>query len=420
MSTSRPSENRDSSVAITTEARGEDLIDVRQLIAGASIEELNQLAEEYFSRLPDWNYHLSKPFGSLDETPQLLINFSVILQGLSLCPGMTVLEFGAGTGWASRFLSQLGCHVIAVDVSETALRIAEELYQRHPLIGDRPAPRFLKFDGYKFDLTDSSVDRIMCLDAFHHVPNPGLVLAEFSRVLKEGGIAGFAEPGPEHSKSPQSQYEMRTFKVVENDVNVQEIWRHAQAAGFTQIKLALFNVPPFHLELAEFEDFLQNGAAGHRFAEAVAGFMQSQRNFFLFKGEPAAIDSRCRTGLSARISVTPSFITAKEDERIRAHAVVTNNSPSVWLPRSVGLGAVHLGCHVYQSDGKLFRHSYHWEALTPCEGRPIPPNETVEIEVNIPPLPKGHYRLEFDLVSCDVCWFALNGSQQARIAVEIV
>ena len=143
MSASRHSENQDSSVVSTTEAQDKDLIDVRQLMAGASIEELNQLAEEYFSCLTDWNYHLSKPFGSLDETPQLLINFSVILQGLSLCPGMTVLEFGAGTGWASRFLSQLDCRVIAVDVSETALRIAEELYQRHPLIGDRPAPRFL-------------------------------------------------------------------------------------------------------------------------------------------------------------------------------------------------------------------------------------------------------------------------------------
>jgi ubiquinone/menaquinone biosynthesis C-methylase UbiE len=420
MSTSRHSENQDASVGITAKAHDEGLIDVRQLMAGASIEELNQLAEEYFSRLPDWNYHLSKPFGSLDETPQLLINFSVTLQGLSLCPGMTVLEFGAGTGWASRFLSQLGCHVIAVDVSETALRIAEELYKRHPPIGDRPAPRFLKFDGHGLNLPDRSVDRIMCLDAFHHVPNPGLVLAELGRVLKEGGIAGFAEPGPEHSKSPQSQYEMKTFKVVENDVNVREIWQHAQAAGFTQIKLALFNVPPFHLELAEFEDFLQNGAAGQRFAEAVSGFMQSQRNFFLYKGEPPATDSRYRAGLSAQIAVTPSLITAREDEPIRAQAVVTNNSPSVWLPRSAGSGAVHLGCHVYQSDGKLFRHSYHWEALTPGEGRPIPPNETVEIEVNIPPLPKGHYHLEFDMVSCDICWFALNGSQQARIALEVI
>lgn len=419
MSTSRLPENKDTPVVTTTEAHDAESIDVRQLMAGASLAELNKLAEEYFSRLTDWNYHLSKPFGSVDEAPQLLINFAVTLQGLALCPGMTVLEFGAGTGWASRFLSQLGCRVIAVDVSRTALRIAAELYQRHPLIGDRPAPRFLEFDGSKLDLPDGSVDRIMCLDAFHHVPNPGLVLAELNRVLKEGGIAGFAEPGPEHSRSPQSQYEMRTFKVVENDVDVREIWQHARAAGFTQIKLALFNVPPFHLELAEFEDFLQNGAAGQRFAEAVSGFMQSQRNFFLYKGEPAAIDSRYRTGLSAQISVTPAFSTVRERELIRLRAVVTNNSPSVWLPRNAGLGAVHLGCHVYQSDGTLFRHSYHWEALTPGEGRPVASNETVEIEVNVPPLPKGDYLLEFDMVSYDVCWFALSGSQQARVSVEI-
>jgi ubiquinone/menaquinone biosynthesis C-methylase UbiE len=400
-------------------AHGEELIDVRQLMAASSIEELNRLAEEYFSRLTDWTYHLSKPFGSLDETPQLLINFAVILQGLSLCQGMTVLEFGAGTGWASRFLSQLGCQVIAVDVSETALRIAEEHYKRLPVIGDKPAPRFLKFDGYKLDLPDRSVDRIMCLDAFHHVPNPAEVLAELGRVLKDGGIAGFAEPGPEHSKSPQSQYEMKTFRVIENDVNIQEIRSQALAAGFTKMRLAVFNVPPFHLEVEEFEDFLQNGATAQRFAEFVSGFMQNQRNFFLYKGEPATTDSRYRTGLQALISITPALVQAREGEPISAHAVVTNNSPSVWLPRSAGLGAVHLGCHVYLSDGTLYRHSYHWEALTPGEGRPILPNEIIETEVSLPPLPRGSYLLEFDMVSNDVCWFALNGSQQVRVALEV-
>jgi ubiquinone/menaquinone biosynthesis C-methylase UbiE len=414
------SDNQEQGAAASSDAQGAALIDVRQLMAQSSIEELNRLAEEYFSRLTDWNYHLSKPFGSLDETPQLLINFAVILQGLSLCPGMTVLEFGAGTGWASRFLSQLGCRVIAVDVSETALSIGAELCKRQPVIGDKPAPRFLKFDGYKLDLPDRSVDRIMCLDAFHHVPNPVQVLKELSRVLKDGGIAGFAEPGPEHSKSPQSQYEMKTFKVVENDVNIHEIWLDAQAAGFTKMKLALFNVPPFHLEMEEFEDFLQNGPASQRFAEAVSGFMQNQRNFFLYKGEPATTDSRFRTGLSALMSIEPRLISVKEGEQIKARAVVTNNSPSVWLPRSAGLGAVHLGCHVYLSDGNLFRHSYHWEALTPGEGRPILPNETIETEVSIPALPKGKYLLEFDMVSNDVCWFALNGSQQARIALEVL
>src|SRR6267143_3744607 len=142
----------------------EEVIDVRSLIAAKSLEEHCRLAEEYFSTLSDWTHHLSKPFGSFDETPQLLINFAVVLQGLQLCPGMTVLEFGAGTCWASRVLTQLGCKVIAVDVSPTALTIGQELYQRHPPIGDRPTPQFLLFDGQRIDLLDQSVERVNCLD----------------------------------------------------------------------------------------------------------------------------------------------------------------------------------------------------------------------------------------------------------------
>src|SRR6185503_5914800 len=142
----------------------QELIDVRRMMAATSVEELNRLAEEYFARVTDWNYHLAKPFGAIDEVPQLLINFAVILQGLGICPGLTVLEFGAGTGWAARFLTQLGCRVIALDISPTALNIAAELYRRQPVFGDHPAPEFLQFDGHQIDLPDESVDRIICLD----------------------------------------------------------------------------------------------------------------------------------------------------------------------------------------------------------------------------------------------------------------
>ena len=110
----------------------EEVIDVRSLMAAKSLEEHCRLAEEYFARLNDWTHHLSKPFGSFDETPQLLVNLAVVLQGLQLCPGMTVLEFGAGTCWVARILTQLGCKVIAVDVSPTALRMGQELFLRHP------------------------------------------------------------------------------------------------------------------------------------------------------------------------------------------------------------------------------------------------------------------------------------------------
>jgi len=394
-------------------------IDVRQLIDEQSIEEHCRLAEQYFASLGDKTHHLAKPFGTPDETPQLLINFAIVLQGLSVCPGMTVLEFGAGTCWASHALAQLGCSVIAADVSATALRIGEELFARHPLFGERPAPRFMIFDGHRFDLPDQSVDRIICLDALHHVPNPKEVIAEFGRVLIDGGAAGFAEPGPEHSKSAGSQYEMETHGIIENDIDVREIWQAAKAAGFTRMTLAVFNGSSYQVELDDFEDFLAGGRSSKRYVEATREFLRNQRNFFLHKGVPQPRDSRYRLGLTAGIEVSSRSVRAKAGGTIPLRAGVTNKSDAIWLPRSAGLGAVMLGCHVYHSNDEIYRQSFHWEALTPGEGRAILPGEKVEVEVNLPALPVGDYIIEFDMVSNDICWFAVNGSEVARVSVEV-
>jgi SAM-dependent methyltransferase len=385
-----------------------------------SLEEHCRLAEEYFSGLSDWTHHLSKPFGSFDETPQLLINFAVVLQGLQLCPGMTVLEFGAGTCWAARVLTQLGCKVIAVDVSPTALRMGQELYARHPPIGDRPSPQFLLFDGRRIELPDNSVERVICLDAFHHVPNPKQVLAELARVLEPGGVAGFAEPGPEHSKTTQSQYEMKTYGVVENDIDIHALWHDAKSAGFTHIKLAVFQVKPFLVDLVQFEDFLKGGKTGRKYVEAARDFLSNQRNFFLYKGEPKPRDSRYREGLTALISISPSTLSAVEGKTLKLNAVVKNNSEVTWLPQSAGLGAVLLGCHVYHSDGGVYRESYHWEPLNANDERPVQPGETVEFSFDLPGLPQGRYTIAFDMVSNDVCWFAVNGSQVSRVTVEVL
>lgn len=401
---------------------GEDFIDVRRLLAELSIEELNASAEEYFATLGNWDFHLSKPFGSMDEAPHLLIAFAVTLQGLRLTPGMRVLEFGAGSGWASRFLNQLGCEVVALDVSKTALKIGEELYARYPLIGDKPAPEFLHFDGHTIELSDASIDRVLCLDAFHHVPNTRHVLAELSRVLVNGGIAGFSEPGPQHSTSPESQYEMRKFKVIENNIVIEDIWRDAHDAGFTDIKLAVFNVPSIQLSLNEFTEFLNGGAASGRYLQRVREFMQNQRNFFLYKGEETTRDSRHRRGLSARLSVEFESNIVDESGVILAHVSATNKGTSVWLPSTAQLGAVYLGCHLYDATNKReLHHDYHWEPLAPVGSeRSIMPQETVSFEMKLPAPPAaGRYVMEFDLVSHGIGWFALYGSEVARIGIEV-
>ena len=401
-------------------SKSEEFIDVKQLMAESSVEQLNQLAEEYFARTQDWNFHLSKPFGSIEEAPQLLINLAVVLQGLELCRGHRVLEFGAGTCWASRYLTQLGCSVIAMDISPTALAVGKELYERQPVFGNVPPPHFLLFDGFHIDLADESVDRIMCLHALHHVPNPETILSEFGRVLKKGGIAGFAEPGPEHSLSPQSQDEMRTFGVVENDVDVSKIWKDAQAAGFTDIKLAVFNVPPFLVSPGEFDQLLKGGGAAKQFTQSTAAFLRDQRTFFLYKGKRTVLDSRFPGGLSARIEIEPASIVAKAGEQITLQAIVENTGRAVWLPRGSGLGAVQLGVHVLDDNGKILHQSYHWEALMEGDGVPVQPGQTVKVDVSMPALPIGEYILEFDMVSNDVAWFAQNQSRTVRVRLSVV
>lgn len=396
-------------------------IDVRKLIDELSIEELCQTAEEFFARLGNWDYLHAKPFAAINETPELLVCFAQVIQGLNLLPDMTILDFGAGSCWTSRFLSQLGLQVIALDVSPSALKIGQELYRRHPIIGNQPPPRFLQFDGHSFDLPDKSVDRISCWDAFHHVPNQRQVIREMGRVLKQGGIAGFSEPGPDHSKAPQSQYEMRTNRVIENDINVREIWGEAQQAGFTEMKLALFNPNPFLLPLEEFEAYLNGQDAGERYVAETRQQMKPRRVFFLFKGESTApADSRQREGLLAELRVELASTRIAAGEPLRLKAVIKNTGSTVWLPTTARIGAVHFGIHLFDERGILLDLDYYRHNLTPGEGREILPGETVEIAAEVPMPAAGAYILQCDLVSEAVCWFEHNGSPTTRLRIEVI
>jgi ubiquinone/menaquinone biosynthesis C-methylase UbiE len=439
----------------------QQFIDVRRLMKELSVEELCQTAEDYFKQIPSWDYHMALPFTGIDETPEMLIHFAQLLQGLRPLPGMTVLDFGAGSCWTSRYLTQMGYEVIALDVSATALKMGEELFRRQPVFGPQPESRFLHFDGHRIDLPDQSVDRISCLNSFHHVPNPEHILKEMARVLKQGGVAGFSEPGPEHSRSPQSQYEMRLHKVVENDIRIEEIWSAAQRAGFTDLKLAVFNSLSYLLSLPEFERYLAEGRlsvaatvntlrtkipsrlrrllglisgnrqssnhsapeplalAGDPFAEQTRAYMRDRRMFFLYKGEAPAPDSRQRAGLMAEMQVELASRTVAEGEPFLARIMAKNSGTTIWLPISAPKGPVRLGAHLLDRDGNLVDLNFFRTTLMEGDGRAVAPGETVNIETPIPSPARGRYLLVFDLVSEGVSWFATNGSQTVRLEVEV-
>jgi SAM-dependent methyltransferase len=388
-------------------APSSDFIDVRKLVAETPMEQLNRTAEAYFSSLESWEHHLAKPFANVDDAPQLLISLGTVLQGLSLAPGMTVLEFGAGTGWLSRFLTQLGCRMILLDVAPTALEIARDLYRRQPSIGDRPEPRFLVFDGKRIDLPDASVDRILCFDAFHHAPNPNDVLREFGRVLKPRGIAAFAEPGPRHSTTPQSQYEMRTYGVVEADIDIHALWNAAKRLGFVDLKLAAFNVPPFHVPLPEYDDLLASGETFGKWAEQTRAFLHDARTFFLTKAGIEELDSRRTEGLRAVIEA--------QLDGLNVHVTVRNIGKAKWLDSHEPHGGVALGAHLHDAYGQLVDLDYARTVLP----RPLDPGEEVTFDFTLPPLQPGRWVVELDCVAERVAWFAQVGSTPTRLEIEV-
>lgn len=387
-------------------------------VADAELDAWNQAAEAYFASLTTWDHHLAKPFSQVEEAPTLLASLAVLLQALRLTPGMTVLEFGAGTGWLSRFLTQLGCRAILLDVSPTALRIAGELYRTQPVVGEQPPPVFLQFDGRRIDLPDGSVDRIACFDAFHHAPNPHAVIGEFGRVLRAGGIAGFVEPGPRHAEAPRSRFESQTYGVVERDVDVHGIWRTARVHGFADIRLCVFHAPPYHISLQEYEDLLAGGLPGAEWLASTRSFLRHVRTFYLVKEGAERPDSRSAAGLACEIRASFSA-TPGPGAPIEIDASVTNSGSATWLPCGSEPGGVGLGTHLYDGAGTLLAFDFHVQPLTDPP-RPIAPGENVRCRLRLPPLLPGSYRIEMDCVAAQVTWFAQAGSRTVTLPLRIV
>ena len=394
----------------------QNVIKPGDVIARLGVAGLCLAAEDYFKNITDTTTLMKKPFHSVSEGPYLLSKLGALLSGLRLCKGMTVLDFGAGSCWLSRFLNELSCATISLDPSPTALEIGKKLFQRLPLLATpMTQPRFLTFDGEKIELPDDSIDRVMCFDAFHHVPNPEEVLKEFYRVLKPGGIAGFAEVGPHHSQSQQSQKEMRTFNVLENDIQLEHIKQVSMDIGFTELYFKLFTHPDLEINAADYLRMARKKKIPKATRRYITHSMSECPVFFLVKGryEP---DSRNPAGLRHRLSIKKTEYTTSAGVSFPVTVEMTNTGNSRWLRENMNdIGVVNLGVHLFSGDNRLLDNDFiHFNP-----GREILPGEKLEIEVPITLGETGSYHLIFDLVAEQVCWFDEGGSLPVSIRVEV-
>lgn len=114
--------------------------------------------------------------------------YEAILQ--RLCPGKHVLEYGCGPGSYSFFMAERGAHVTGIDISVTAIELANRRAASQSRCG---TAAFFVMDAECLGFPDGSFD-VVCGRAILHHLDMERSLSEIVRVLKENGRAVFVEP----------------------------------------------------------------------------------------------------------------------------------------------------------------------------------------------------------------------------------
>lgn len=109
-----------------------------------------------------------------------------VLDALRESTGNTLL-LGCGAGRYARALSRElpGRSVVGGDLSLTALREA---------VATGGGPFYLALDAQNLPFTNESFGAVVFLDVLEHVPDPEVLLAECTRVLRRGGVLHYFLP----------------------------------------------------------------------------------------------------------------------------------------------------------------------------------------------------------------------------------
>lgn len=386
----------------------------------ARAEEWNRNAERHWQSIAaeaaGRAHVLNKPFSTVRDTPGILYKLGLVLHELDLGVGMSVLDFGSGSCWLSSSINRLRCRTIAVDVSPTALRLGEELFRtdaRHHL---ELLPRFLPYDGHTLPLDDACVDRAVCFDSFHHVPNQDEVLRELYRVLKPGGRLVLAEPGEGHAHMDQSLFEAEAHGVLENDLHLDDLVARARKAGFDRFTVKPYpDAGTFTFPLERYLEFM----GGDDSAYPLQLLRENLRHFFIMalaKGEGRR-DSRNPGLLSAAIEPLQRQLGGVAARTLPLRVRVTNTGDTLWLHEQNAVGGyVMLGGHLLNERREPIGRGFLRAALP----RDVAPLEAVELEASLPVPPAlGRYFVQLDMVDEFVAWFEQCGSRTVEVRLDV-
>jgi SAM-dependent methyltransferase len=96
------------------------------------------------------------------------------------CQGKDVLEMACGTGPGLGYLQSISASLIACDISDSVLRLAQEHYQNRIDIR--------KLDAVNTGLPDSAFDVVILFEAIYYIPDIDSLFREVHRLLRPSGV----------------------------------------------------------------------------------------------------------------------------------------------------------------------------------------------------------------------------------------
>ena len=388
------------------------------------IDRASDKAEAHADEKQDATTSLNFPlhWTSARESWNYLFDFSVACELLAPRPDDLVLDFAAGTCWATEMLSRLGVRTVSVDLSTEMMRRGRERLASDRRLVFRDAAAFVAARGQSLPFAAGSFDGVLCMNALHHLPSYAAGLREIHRVLKPGGRAVFSEPGDAHAVQPLSRFRMKEERVIEKAVSLPAIRRLAIDAGFSRMR-----VVPLRSSAAYAFDYAATPAdclaLEQMWSETVRLCPREHARFVLLKGDGPPADTLLPAHqlvgrLGARIVPQRTSATVHAGLPFTDRLRVTNLGTVTWKARGRRFGGqVTVGLKVCDAQGAVLREDL---GRTPLP-RDVAPGEDIEIEMAVASLlPSGQYQLRYDMVVEGVTWFEFQGSVCATRSLDVI
>jgi len=201
---------------------------------------MSNLTEKELREIADWqNYDANNPIDELEHLMETFLRARHLFRKTSdyndiFKSSKTILEIGAGSGWASCFIKKLFSDktVIASDISEHALNLSKKWESILGVTLDK----LLICKSYNIELEDNSTDLVFAFHAAHHFVHHKETLKEIHRILKPGGICLYLqEPSCRqflYKLAVQRANSKRPGTEIEDLLIYKKILKMAQDVGF--------------------------------------------------------------------------------------------------------------------------------------------------------------------------------------------